>query len=374
MRQTILDIQNKLRQNAYKNEEHVRLNLVLRILEKLEWNIWDPLEVYAEFQTVRSEDSTRVDLALFVTPLEPTIYIEVKTIGGIDTKLSDIERQLRDYNRNNTASFCVITDGQKWRFYLPQTGGEFGKKCFKIIDLLKDELDDIEFAFLSFLQKKEVQKDGNAKIEAEKYLKLNQKQRLMQDCLPEARRLVTEPPYPRLPDALVDLVLNNGFEITSDEATDFIRNSENKPQSSTVASQVIQVYPEPKKTVYPIKRDHVIEHHVAFSKIVEGDFGGQRVSSWNHLVETGIKIALDKRWSIIDLKTILPIKEGYHTTEGYNPIQGTNLSYQNMDANKCWSKAKELAQKLSEKIRIRVYWRNKEGAAYPGQEHELIFP
>jgi hypothetical protein len=33
------DIQARLSQGAYRNEEHVRLNLVARLLQELGWNI-----------------------------------------------------------------------------------------------------------------------------------------------------------------------------------------------------------------------------------------------------------------------------------------------------------------------------------------------
>ena len=46
MRQILEDIRNKLSEGAYKNEEHMRLSLVVRLLHKLGWNIWDPKEVY----------------------------------------------------------------------------------------------------------------------------------------------------------------------------------------------------------------------------------------------------------------------------------------------------------------------------------------
>ena len=54
----------------------------------------------------------------------------VEYVGKIDSDLLRIEQQLRDYNRNNTAQFSIITDGRKWRFYYSQTGGEFSHKCF----------------------------------------------------------------------------------------------------------------------------------------------------------------------------------------------------------------------------------------------------
>ena len=136
MKELLEDIADKLRSNAYSNEEHVRLSLVARLLQALGWNIWNPLEVNTEFGAVRSEDSTKVDIALFVKRTEPAVYIEVKAVGRVNRNLADIEKQMRDYNRNNTAIFSVLTDGRKWRFYLSQTGGEFDKKCFKEMDLL----------------------------------------------------------------------------------------------------------------------------------------------------------------------------------------------------------------------------------------------
>ena len=95
----------------YQNEEHVRLSLVARLLSKLGWNIWDPEEVNCEYHACSYEDSSKVDIALFSTPRKPDIFIEVKTIGKIRSDLEKTEIQLRNYNRDNTALFSIITDG-----------------------------------------------------------------------------------------------------------------------------------------------------------------------------------------------------------------------------------------------------------------------
>ncbi len=206
MKNVLNDIKTRLINGEYKNEEHVRLNIVARMLSELGWNIWDPNEVNAEFNVAPDEDNTKVDIAVFVNKYSPTIFIEVKAVGRIDSSLSDTERQLRNYNRNQTALFSIITDGRKWQFYYSQTGGEFSKKCFKTIDILAQDPEDIELSFLLFLSKEEIN-SGRAKCEAEKYLKLSQEQRVMEDSLPEAKRLIQEPPYPSLPDCLVSLVV-----------------------------------------------------------------------------------------------------------------------------------------------------------------------
>ena len=150
------------------------------------------------------------------------MFIEVKAVGKLEGSIFQTENQLRDYNRNNTALFSIITDGRKWRFYYSQTGGEFSQKCFKILDLLEGNIDDVELSFQSFLSKSEIS-NGNAKISAEKYLKLSQKQRAMKDALLEARRMILKPPYPSLPQAIVQVVSERGFSISEKEAIQFVK-------------------------------------------------------------------------------------------------------------------------------------------------------
>ena len=75
MKEILADIKTKLEKNEYRNEEHVRLCLVARILQALGWNIWDPNEVNAEFIVVPDEDKTRVDVVLFLEPFSPSVFI-----------------------------------------------------------------------------------------------------------------------------------------------------------------------------------------------------------------------------------------------------------------------------------------------------------
>ncbi|GAA3928876.1 type I restriction enzyme HsdR N-terminal domain-containing protein [Hymenobacter algoricola] len=139
MLEILQDIRARLRANEYKNEEHVRLSLVARIVAASGWNIWDPTEVYTEFKATEKEDNTRVDVALFAKNFEAdTIFIECKGHGRIGDDLAKVERQLRDYNRNHSALFTIITDGQQWRFYYSLTSGEFAQKLFAKVDLVVD--------------------------------------------------------------------------------------------------------------------------------------------------------------------------------------------------------------------------------------------
>ena len=245
MKDILIDIQNKLSNHVYKNEEHVRLSLVSRILQKLDWDLWNPIEVNSEFIVIPQEDQTRVDLALFLTPYVPSVFIEIKAVGKLEGKIGQIEQQLRDYNRNNTALFSIITDGRKWRFYYSQTGGEFSQKCFKTIDILEDNPDDTELAFYAFLSKGEIT-NGNAEGEAQNYLRLNQKQRAMEDALSEARRMILEPPYPSLPQAIVQVVSEIGFPISESEAAKFVKEFGSKKVSIEIPTPELPEKRKPK--------------------------------------------------------------------------------------------------------------------------------
>ncbi len=103
MKDTLADIRQMLLNGSYQNEEHVRLSLVARVLDKLGWNIWDPKEVNSEYVAVRTEDNTKVDLALF-SSRNPAVFIEVKAHNKI-LDLKKTEQQLRNYNRDMTAIF-----------------------------------------------------------------------------------------------------------------------------------------------------------------------------------------------------------------------------------------------------------------------------
>jgi hypothetical protein len=115
--------------------------------------------------------------------------------------------------------------------------GSFSEKCFKVIDLQDDDLDDVQNSLSKFLKKDEIV-SGNAEQEANGYLQLNEKQRAMEDVLPQAKRAVLEPPYPSLPEALKKLVSEkNGVTITVEEAQTFITEMGNRTPSTPLQSR-----------------------------------------------------------------------------------------------------------------------------------------
>jgi hypothetical protein len=222
MHEILLDIQQRLRRKEYKNEEHVRLSLVARVVQELGWDIWNPTEVFTEFKATKKEDHTRVDVALFTRDFEDTaIFIECKGVGAFATDLAAVERQLRDYNRDHTALFTIITDGRHWRFYFSFTSGEFKDKLFCKFDLQQDGLEEIAGYLDTFLRRDNIT-NHSARHKAEAYLMLGKKERAMQDVLPDAQKLVSQPPFPSLPEAMVQLLAAKVLTITPAEAQAFL--------------------------------------------------------------------------------------------------------------------------------------------------------
>lgn len=222
MQEILLDIRQRLRRQEYKNEEHVRLSLVARVVQALGWDVWNPTEVYTEFKATKKEDNTRVDVALFTPDFEATaVFIECKAVGAFAADLAVVERQLRDYNRDHTALFTVITDGRHWRFYFSFTSGEFKDKLFCKFDLQEDALDEIAGCLDTFLLRDNIL-NHSARRRAEAYLMLGKKERAMQDVLPDAQKLVSQPPFPSLPAAMVQLLAAKVLTITPAEAQAFL--------------------------------------------------------------------------------------------------------------------------------------------------------
>lgn len=244
MLEILADIRQRLKTGDYKNEEHVRLSLVARVVQALGWDIWNPTEVYAEFKATPNEDVKKVDLALFADNLsQDAIFIECKGTGNLVKGLSDdlakVERQLRDYNKDNTAQLAIITNGRIWRFYYCYTSGEFSSKHFKTLNLSEDDLETVAVMFTLFLSKSAVA-DRSARAAAENYLTLTRKQQKMQDARPEAERRAMQYPFPSLPDALVQVVAEQHTNLSRAEAEDFLDSQENKPPTKPA---LVPVFP-----------------------------------------------------------------------------------------------------------------------------------
>ncbi|MCE5251600.1 hypothetical protein LLG96_15430 [bacterium] len=253
MREIIEDIRAKLRSNAYKNREHIRLSLVVRILSQSGWDVWNPSEVCPDFITGAKSDETHADLALFAAPPVPSVFFDIVAPGSAVTDLTRFERFFQDYPSDNIPLFFIITDGRYWKLYFSRTSESFPDASFKTLDMLDDSADDLESAFSDYLQKSAIA-DGSAYEKVSNYLRHNTISDAVREVIPAARILVTEPPFPRLPEAIIQLLIQKGLETTENDVLTILRENESpkvmhesKPSPATQPNQ-----PEPPEAPKPV--------------------------------------------------------------------------------------------------------------------------
>ncbi len=185
--------------------------------------------------------------------------------------------------------------------------------------------------------------------------------------------MINEPPYPRLPEAIVKLMADHNQTITFRDAEAFIKNKGKPP--STPANPPSDEVPENILANEKKKFDPNQPPNLYFTKIISAKVENQSASNWNDLLRSATTIAFQHGWSVDKVAELgIPIVPGHKTDSGYTPIPNTNASIQNVDANKAFRFTFLLAQKLRLSIKVSFKWRDKEGAAYPGQEGLLEWP
>ena len=108
----ILDQKSDLESST---EKAVEMFVVLPVLTELGWNTSNLAEVFPQ-QTL--EDKSKADFELRIDR-ESKILIEVKAWGNL---LNSGEKQLEGYCRLAKPKLSVLTNGLKWKFYLPPRG------------------------------------------------------------------------------------------------------------------------------------------------------------------------------------------------------------------------------------------------------------
>lgn len=224
MKKTIEDIRIKFQNNEYMNNEHLKISLVLRILQTLGWDLWNPKEFYPDFVI---SPKRKVDVALFAVPSTLSVFIEIKPVEKFEQNVKEFEPQLNDFKNKNIIFFLVLTDGKNWSFYYSYINKEFSMKCFKTINIIEDEIEEIKTSFETYLSKSSIA-NGNAQRDAKNYLLKSIISQTVTEVIPKARQKVNEPPYPRLPQAIVQLVTQKGFKITEDEVIKILEDSVNQ--------------------------------------------------------------------------------------------------------------------------------------------------
>ncbi len=178
------------------DEAATKQAIILPILASLGWSTWDVEEVFPEY-TVRKG---KVDYALKLNG-KPKVFLEVKKIG------EDLERhqeQLLRYAFAEGIPLAILTNGVSWWFYLPQLPVNWEQRKFYTIDLYNQASQSVAARFEEFLGKQSVL-TGRAVKRAQEVYDSQQRQRSIQQTLPEAWRKVVQEPDPRLVELLSEV-------------------------------------------------------------------------------------------------------------------------------------------------------------------------
>ncbi len=224
LRDVLEDIQQKLKANAYQNEEHVRLSLVARVVQALGWDIWNPAVVNAEFAIRTLQDANRrSDLALLDGDNKRLVFIEVKKVGALSRNEPQWINQIRSHNEDFRAPFAVLTDGRFWWLYFIYSAYSFEDSRFKIIDLIEGDLEDIELSFTTFLSRDEIVTE-RAHISAKNELHKSRTLKKLEELVPEAKRIADEDGSIAPVAVLLELMASKNEQATQEQAEEAYKN------------------------------------------------------------------------------------------------------------------------------------------------------
>lgn len=91
--------------------------------------------------------------------------------------------------------------------------------------------------------------------------------------------------------------------------------------------------------------------------------------NWNQLARITLEAGLERLGGFEQLSHVTDarIVKGMKTDEGYSPLGATGISVQGVDTMDAWRITLGLARKLSMPVEVVFEWRDKEGAAHPGE-------
>lgn len=137
LKKHIDDIRSGLQKGIYINEAAVSQGVVLRLLNALDWPIFNTQIVHPQYLVA----GRRVDFALCHRESAPQVFIEVKQVVNIEWAEEQLFEYALDYN--GVIPIAVLTNGQEWRFFYQMGEGNYREGKVPEIDLIEDGSEEI---------------------------------------------------------------------------------------------------------------------------------------------------------------------------------------------------------------------------------------
>ena len=104
-----------------------------------------------------------------------------------------------------------------------------------------------------------------------------------------------------------------------------------------------------------------------YTRIIDGNFGATRFSSWRELVDCAVRTSSQQGVPFSVLEQIVGARDQNPREAHFRQVEHTSLWVRGMDANQCWQRSFRLAQKANIDIKVLVEWEETEGAVHPGE-------
>ena len=230
LEQTLKTVVRRLNAGQLDNEAQVKQAVILPILRALDWDDTDPETFRPEYSVGRG----LVDYAL-LDRCSPLIFIEAKRVGAMD---AGGEEQLFVYGSNRGVPFLVLTDGNRWDFYLSMAPGVPSERRFCRLELqLEHKIPD----YVNFLEdhvRRERVISGDARLNAERRHKSNRERTRAREAIPTSWQALLGKPHETIRDLLVEWVESEcGTKPELDDVETFLKNLRPNPLRSSPVSQ-----------------------------------------------------------------------------------------------------------------------------------------
>lgn len=239
LEQTLRKVVGHIRADRLENEAQVQQAVILPVLRALGWDDSDPESFRPEY----SVGGGRVDYALLGRG-GPLVFIEAKRIGAAD---AGGEEQLFGYAANQGVPLLVLTDGDRWDFYLAMAAGIPEKRRFHRLELLR--LEQKTDGYVDFLEK-HLRKDrvvsGAARRSAEELHESNRERERAREAILPAWRTLLQEPDELLCDLLAEKVEGEcGTKPELDDIEAFLKNLSSTPMRPESGSGRVSLSPDP---------------------------------------------------------------------------------------------------------------------------------
>ena len=217
LEQTLKTAAGRLCSGQLDNEAQVKQAVILPVLRTLDWDDTDPEAFKPEYSVGRG----MVDYAL-LDRSKPLIFVEAKRIGALD---AGGEEQLFGYASNRGVPLLVLTDGNRWDFYLSMAEGVPSERRFYRLELQLEHKIPEYVDFLEQHLRKGRVVSGEARIVAEQRHASNRERERAHKVIPGAWQALLQEPDEMLRDLLAETVESEcGTKPELDDVEVFLRN------------------------------------------------------------------------------------------------------------------------------------------------------